>query len=1105
MLRRIIEWSVANKFFVVLGTVGVAAAGTWAMLTTPVDAIPDLSDVQVIIQTEWSGQAPQVVEDQITYPLSTEMLKVPRTKVVRGISQFGLSFVYVVFEDDVDMYWARSRVLEYLNGIRGRLPEDVQPQLGPDATGVGWVAQYMLIDRSGTHDNAQLRSLQDWSIRYQLTAVPGVSEIATLGGFENQYQVELEPERLLAYGIPISRVLAAIRESNLDVGGRVLELGGSEYMVRGLGYLGSVEDIESIAVGTGPGGTPITVGDIARVHLGPEIRRGIADLAFRSDDGRVVQGEVTSGFVVMRFGENPLEVLDRVKARVAEIQRALPDGVEIVMGYDRSDLIHRAIETLREKLIEESVIVALVAVLFLLHARSALVAIITLPLGVLISFLVMRWIGVNANIMSLGGIAIALGAMVDAAIVMIENMHKHLEKATVGGAGSESNHASPLADRARPPAHAQAGGSGVAPVEGGGVRAIDYWRVAAAAAKEVGPALFFSLLIITFSFLPIFALGAQEGRLFKPLALTKTLAMAASALLAVTLVPVAMGAFIRGKVRPEEANPINRVALAVYRPTIHFVLRHRLGVLGGAALVLLVTAVPFSRLGSEFMPPLIEGSVMDMPSVFPGVGTGQVKRILEQRDRAMAGIPEVEMVLGKAGRARSATDAAPLSMLESIAILKPEEAWRPGVDYDSLVAEMDAAVQTPGIANMWSMPIKNRLDMLATGIKTPVGIKVFGPDLATLEAIGKEIEGLLPMVDGTRSVFAERAIGGKYLEVDVDRDAAARYGLSMADVQQTIMAAVGGVNVTQTVEGRERYSVNVRYARELRDDPDAIGRILVAAPSGAQVPLAQLAHIRFVGGPPMIKSEGALLNSIIYVDVRDRDIGSYVADARQLLDERLELPSGYRLEWSGQFEAMQRANRTLRIVVPITIGIIFLLLYINFRSVAESLIVMLSLPFALVGSIWLLWALDYNLSVAVWVGLIALAGVAAEIGVVMLVYLDEAYHRHQREGRLHNRAELFQAVREGAGERVRPVLMTVTAIIGGLLPILWGGGTGASVMQRIAAPMVGGMVSATVLTLLVVPALYTIWRGTQLRDRRADPVEQRPEPVEDPLTAGAGV
>jgi Cu(I)/Ag(I) efflux system membrane protein CusA/SilA len=1048
MLRHIIGWSLDNRLFIALGAAAVVAFGGWAMLTTPVDAVPDLSDVQVIIHTEWRGQAPQVVEDQVTYPLSTEMLKVPNTKWVRGISDFGQSFVYVVFEDDVDLYWARSRVLEYLNGVRDRLPVDVQPQLGPDATGVGWVMQYLLLDRSGRLNNAELRSLQDWTVRYELTAVPGVSEIATLGGYERQYQVELEPERLLAHGLPVSTVLRAIRDSNLDVGGRALELGGSEYMVRGLGYLGSVADIEAVAVGVGPGGTPITVGDVARVTVGPEMRRGIADLAWRTEEGEIRQGEVTGGFVVMRFGENPLQVIDRVKERMAEVQRALPEGVEIVVGYDRSDLIHRAIETLREKLIEEALIVSLVVVLFLMHARSALVAMITLPLGVLMSFLVMRWLGVNANIMSLGGIAIALGAMVDAAIVMIENMHKHME-------WNERE---------------------------GGPRS--HWQLAADSAKEVGPALFFSLLIITFSFLPIFALGAQEGRLFRPLALTKTLAMAASALLAVTLVPVTMGTFIRGTIRSEDANPINRWAIRLYRPVIELVLGRRGWVIAAAGAALVVTWVPYRSLGREFMPPLVEGSVMDMPSLFPGVGTGQVRQILQQRDRAMAQIPEVEMVLGKAGRARSATDAAPLAMFESVAILKPEEAWRSGVDYDSLVAEIDAATRTPGVANMWSMPIKNRLDMLATGIKTPVGIKLFGPDLPTLEAIGKEIEGLLPLVPGTASVFAERAIGGKYLEIDVDRREAARYGLTMMDVQQTIMAAVGGVTATETVEGRERYGVNVRYARELRNDADAIARVLVASPTGAQVPLGQLAAIRFAGGPPMIKSENAQLNSIVYIDVRDRDVGGYVAEASRLLEERIRLPTGYRLEWSGQFEAMERANRTLRVVVPITLGIILLLLYLNFRSVTESLIVMLSLPFALVGSFWLLWALDYNLSVAVWVGLIALAGVAAETGVVMLVFLDQAWEKRRRAGRT-SREDLRDAILEGAVERVRPKLMTVAAIIAGLLPILWGSGTGSTVMKRIAAPMVGGMVTSTILTLIVVPALYALWRERQIERERA--------------------
>ena len=1051
MLARVIEWSVANRGVVLFATAVTAAFGVVAMLRTPVDAIPDLSDVQVILVTDWPGQAPQVVEDQVTYPLSTEMLKVPRTKFVRGVSQFGRSYVYVVFEDDVELYWARSRVLEYLNGVRDELPEAVQPQLGPDATGVGWVYQYVLADTTGSRNLAELRSLQDWYVRYALESVQGVAEVATLGGFEKQYQVDLEPERLLAYGIPVSKVVKAIRESNLDVGSRVLELGGSEYMVRGLGYLGGIEDVRSVAVGATPDGTPVTVADVADVHLGPQIRRGIADLSGR--------GEVVTGFVVMRFGENPLEVIERVEERITEIQAGLPAGVRILAGYDRSGLIERAIETLKEKLLEESIVVALVALLFLLHARSALVAILTLPIGILMAFIAMRWIGVNANIMSLGGIAIAIGAMIDAAIVMIENMHKHVERNEARGS-----------PRSR-------------------------WQLAVDSSKEVGPSLFFSLLIITVSFMPVFALTGQSGRLFGPLAWTKTLAMAAASLLAVTLVPVLMGYFVRGRIRGEEENPVNRFLLGVYRPTIGWVLRRRGLVVVGALAIVAVTLVPWSRLGSEFMPPLDEGAIMDMPSLFPGVGTAQAKRILQQRDSAMMTVPEVEMVLGKIGRARSATDAAPMSMIESIAVLKPEEEWREGMTQERITAELDRVTRTPGVANMWSQPIKNRLDMLATGIKTPVGIKVFGPDLETLEAIGERIEGILPMVEGTASVYAERAVGGRYLEIDVDREAIARYGLSVEDVQRTIMASVGGVDATRTVEGRERYTVNVRYARALRDDPESIARVLVPTPAGAQVPLGQLAEIRFAVGPPMIKSENARLNSLVYVDARDRDIGSYVDDAREVLDERLELPAGYTLEWSGQYEYMREANRRLRWMVPVTIGIIFLLLFWNFRSATESLIVMLSLPLALVGGVWFLWALGYNLSVASGVGFIALAGVAAEIGVVMLIYLDQAYHRRVLDGTMRGRDDVFAAVREGAGERVRPVMMTATAVIGGLLPILYGHGTGASVMKRIAAPMIGGMVTATILTLLVVPAVYSVWRERQLG--RLGPFERVDEALHD--------
>jgi Cu(I)/Ag(I) efflux system membrane protein CusA/SilA len=1037
MLRRIIEWSVGHRAWVLLATAALSLGGLWAMLTTPVDAIPDLSDVQVIVMTEWAGQAPQLVEDQVTYPLSTELLKVPHTKSVRGMSQFGLSAVYVVFEDGTDLYWARSRVLEYLNGARDRLPEGARPMLGPDATGVGWVMQYILADTSGRLDLAELRGLQDWTVRPALTAVDGVAEIASLGGFEKQYQVAVDPVRLAAYGIPLSAVTEAVRASNRDVGGRALELGGTEYVVQGMGRFRSAADIGDVAVGTTPGGTPIHVRDVATVQVGPELRRGIADL-----NGR---GEVVTGFVVMRYGENPRAVIDRVKARMAEVERALPPGVTFAVGYDRSGLIERAIHTLREKLVEESIIVALVTVLFLLHASSALVAILTLPIGILMAFLAMRTLGITANIMSLGGIAIAIGAMIDAAIVMVENLHKHIERAE-------------RADDAR-----------------------SRWELVVASAREVGPSLFISLLIVTLSFVPVFALEAEEGRLFHPLAWTKTLAMAAAALLSVTLVPVLMGLVIRGRVPREEANPVNRWLIRAYRPVIAVVLRHRWATVGVAAAVLALTALPWARLGSEFMPPLNEGSVMDMPSLQPGVGPAQAKRILMQRDSIIASVPEVALVLGKIGRAETATDMAPLSMIESIAILEPEDEWRPGVTRDSLVAELNARVRTPGVANMWSMPIKNRLDMLATGIKTPVGIKLYGPSLDTLDRIGKLIEGLLPRVQGTSAVFAERAVGGRYVTVEVDRTAAARYGMPLDDVQTALMTAVGGMYAGEVLEGRERYSVLVRYPRELRDAPEKLRTVLVPTPSGAQVPLAELARIDIARGATLIKSENAALQTVVYVDVRGRDIGGYVDDARALLDRELRLPPGYRLEWSGQFEAMERAERRLRWVVPITLAVIFLLLVANFGSVAESAIVMLSLPFALVGGVWLMWLLDYHLSVATAMGFIALAGLAAETGVVMLLYLDHAHADRRAAGRLRSRTDVDAAVEVGAVERVRPKMMTVTAITAGLLPILWSQGTGADVMKRIAAPMVGGMVSSTILTLVVIPAIYSLWRERELR------------------------
>ncbi|PYO09927.1 MAG: CusA/CzcA family heavy metal efflux RND transporter [Gemmatimonadetes bacterium] len=1057
MLKRIIEWSVSHRMLVILATAAVTLAGLWAMFRTPVDAIPDLSDVQVIVMTDWPGQAPQTVEDQVTYPLSTEMLKVPRTKFVRGMSQFGLSAVYIVFEDGTDLYWARSRVLEYLNGVVAKLPQGAMPMLGPDATGVGWVMQYILADTTGSLNLAQLRGLQDWTVRPALTAVPGVAEIASFGGFEKQYQIDVDPAKLLAYNVPLAKVSDAVRASNEDVGGRVLEMGGSEYVIRGRGRFESLDDIRKVSVGSGAGGAPITVGDVANVQIGPEIRRGIADL-----NGK---GEIVTGWVVMRYGENPLAVIERVKAKMAEVQSALPKGVTFVDGYDRSGLIERAIATLRGKLVEESIIVALVTVVFLLHASSALVAILTLPIGILMAILAMRLLGLDANIMSLGGIAIAIGAMIDAAIVMVENLHKHMERNEHEG---------------NPRTH---------------------WALVVESAKEVGPALFVSLLIITVSFIPVFALQAQEGRLFKPLAWTKTLSMASASLLSITLVPVMMGLFIRKGVKPESANPVNRFLIRTYRPVIEFVLQHRWQTILTAGVVLVATLLPWSRIGSEFMPPLNEGSIMDMPSLFPGVGTEQAKQILQQRDAALAHIPEVQMVLGKIGRAETATDMAPMSMIETIAVLKDKKDWRSGVSYDSIVAEANTTVKTPGVGNMWSMPIKNRLDMLTTGIKTPVGIKIFGPSLDTLDMIGKQIEGLLPTVRGTNTVFSERAVGGKYLDITVDRIAAARYGMSTDQVQNAIATAAGGMDVGQVIEGRERYSVLVRYPRELRDNPEKIAEILVATPAGAQVALGELARIAVVKGPTLIKSEDAYLNNIVYVDVLGRDIGGYVNDAKRLLEQKLALPPGYRLEWSGQFEALQRAASKLRVVVPITLAIIFLLLYFNFRSVTESAIVMLSLPFALVGGVWLMWLLNYNMSVAVAIGFIALAGVAAETGVVMLLYLDQAYHARREKGLLRDWVDVGDAVRAGAVLRLRPLVMTVTAIIGGLLPILWSQGTGADVMKRIAAPMVGGMVTSTILTLVVIPVIYSLWKERELRSRNVETGLREPTPRAAPAGA----
>ena len=1034
MINWIIAWSLRNRFLVLLATAAIVVAGLWAMSTTPLDAIPDLSDVQVIIQTDFRDQAPVIVEDQVTSPITTEMLKVPGARVVRGYSFFGLSLVYVIFDDGTDIYWARSRVLEYLNGLRQQLPPGVEPTLGPDATGVGWVFEYVL--ESDSLDLAELRTLQDWYLRYQLTAVPGVSEVASLGGFEKQYQVEVDPERLRAFNIPVTRVTQAIAAHNVDIGARVLEMGGREYMIRGLGYLEGVEDIKDVAVGATPNGTPIRVADVATVQIGPAPRRGAADL-----NGR---GEVVAGIVVMRFGSDAYKTIQLVKERIAEIENGLPPGVRLRTAYDRSDLIHRAIENLREKLLEESLIVAAVAIVFLLHFRSALVAIITLPVGILISFIVMRAIGVNANIMSLGGIAIAIGAMVDAAIVMIENMHKHLERADEG---------------------------------------TDTWDVVLESAKQVGPPLFFSLLIITFSFLPVFALEQQEGRLFKPLAFTKTFAMAGSALLSITLVPVLMGYLIKGKIRPERDNPLNRVLQWHYRPIIRFATRRPWLVITLAALVLGATVLPWKQLGSEFMPPLKEGSLLFMPTTVPGVSIAQAREILRYQDSVLASFPEVETVLGKTGRARTATDPAPLDMFETTITLKPKDEWRPGMTYERLVQEMDTVVQLPGVTNAWTMPIKGRIDMLATGIRTPVGVKIFGPDLDTLQALGEQVERIMQDVPGTRSAFAERGVSGYYIDIDIDRAEAARYGLNVGDVHSAIMATVGGMNAAIIVEGRERYSVNVRYPRELRDDVGKIREVLVPAMDGTPIPLGQLASVEVSQGPMAVKTENAFPVTTIFVDTEDSDIGGYVSTAQRAVAAQLVLPSGYTLLWSGQFEFMQRVKQKMKVVVPVTLGIIMLLLYLSFRGIPETLMVMLSVPFALVGGIWYLWFAGYNTSVAVWVGFIALAGVAAETGVVMLIYLDEAFYDREREGRMNDANDVEAAVTEGALGRLRPKVMTVVAIIAGLMPILWSTGAGADVMKRIAAPMVGGMITSTLLTLVVIPAMYLLWRRRQVNRR----------------------
>lgn len=1036
MIARLIRWSIANRFLVLLATLIVSVGGVVSMLRTPLDALPDLSDVQVIIRTSWPGQAPRIVENQVTYPLTTTMLSVPGAKTVRGYSFFGDSFVYILFEDGTDLYWARSRVLEYLNQVQSRLPATAKSSIGPDATGVGWIYQYALVDRSGRMDIGQLRALQDWFLRFELKTVEGVAEVATVGGMVRQYQVVLDPQKLAAYGIPHMRVAEAIGKANQEAGGSVLELGEAEYMVRASGYVTSLDDFRAIPLNVSEAGVPVRLGDVARVQLGPEMRRGIGEL-----DG---EGEAVGGVIVMRSGKNALQTIDAVKAKMAELQKGLPQGVEIVSTYDRSSLIRRAVDNLGVKLLEEFLVVALVCFAFLFHLRSSFVAIVSLPLGILASFIVMRWQGVNANIMSLGGIAIAIGAMVDAAVVMIENAHKHLER---------WNHEHP-GEKLEGPAH---------------------WKVISDSAAEVGPALFFSLLIITLSFIPVFTLEAQEGRLFSPLAFTKTYAMAAAAGLAVTLVPVLMGYLIRGRIPGEHANPLNRVLIAAYRPLLERVLAAPKATLTVAALLLVASLWPLARLGSEFMPPLDEGDLLYMPSALPGLSAAKAGELLQQTDRLIRSVPEVKTVYGKAGRAESATDPAPLEMFETTIQFKPREEWRPGITPEKLVEELDRTVRVPGLSNIWVPPIRNRIDMLATGIKSAVGVKVAGTDLATIDRLAVEVERAVKSVPGVSSALAERLTGGRYVDVNIRREAASRYGLNVADVQSVISSAVGGENVGETVEGLQRFPINMRYPREVRDSLDGLRQLPIVTERGQRIVLGDVADVKVSDGPPMLRSENARLSGWVYVDIRGRDLKGAVQDMQRAVRERVKLPPGYSISWSGQFEFLERATAKLKLVVPFTLLIIFVLLYLTFGRMDEALLIMATLPFALVGGVWLLWALGYNLSVAGAVGFIALAGVAAEFGVLMLLYLKHAWQDRTATDQTGEDA-LKDAIREGAVLRVRPKAMTVAVILAGLFPIMWGSGTGSEVMQRIAAPMVGGMITAPLLSMLVIPAAYLLMR-----------------------------
>lgn len=1039
MIGAIIRWSINNRFLVLVASCFLTLAGLYSVKNTPVDAIPDLSDVQVIIKTSYPGQAPQVVEDQVTYPLTTAMLAVPGAETVRGYSFFGDSYVYIIFNDDTDMYWARSRVLEYLSQVAPKLPSQAKPTLGPDATGVGWIYSYVLQDTTGQHDLAELRSLQDWFLKYELQTVDGVSEVATVGGMVKQYQVQIDPAKLRAYDLTLQQVNAAIKNGNQESGASVIEVAEAEHMVRTTGYLTSIEDIQALPLKVATKGTPLLLGDIADINLGPQMRRGISEF-----NG---EGEAVGGVIVMRFGENASEVIDNVKTKLDNLQRSLPEGVEIVATYDRSTLINAAVDNLWNKLAEEFIVVAIVCALFLFHIRSSIVIAISLPVGILCAFIVMHWQGINANIMSLGGIAIAIGAMVDGAIVMIENVHKHIEK-------------TPLTDQNR-------------------------WQVISKAAEEVGAPLFFSLLIITLSFVPVFALEGQEGKMFSPLAYTKTYAMAAAAGLAITLVPVLMGYFIRGKVLPEHKNPVNKALIGLYRPMLNLSLRYpktmiiiALGLLGSAY-------YPTSKLGSEFIPPLDEGDLMYMPTTYPGISIGKARELLQQTNKLIKTVPEVETVWGKIGRAETATDPAPLTMIETTIQLKPRDEWREGVTTESLRKEFDDLVQFPGLTNAWVMPIKTRIDMLATGIKTPIGIKIAGPELSVIEEIGANLEPILNDIAGTVSVYAERVAGGRYVTIDIKRLAAARYGLNVSDVQQVISTAVGGMNVGETVEGLERYPINVRYPQDYRNSVVKLQNLPLVTPAGARIALADVADIRYEDGPPMIKTENARPNGWVFVDIAERDLGSYVSEAQQVVAEKLVLPAGYSLAWSGQYEYMERAKQRLGVVIPITLAIIMLLLYLSFRRVGEVLVIMGTLPLAMVGGLWLMHYLGYNFSIAVGVGFIALAGVAVEIGVIMLVYLNQAWHGRKlsaEQDRTPLTADMLtEAIREGAGLRVRPVMMTVLTVIIGLIPIMYGSGTGSEVMQRIAAPMIGGMASALLLTLLVLPAIYKLWKSKEIK------------------------